>query len=396
MEKRNTFALTFFIRRTLANQKGLSPIFLRITVNGRSTEMRIQRSIAADNWNTDRGLPLGRDKFSREIHDYIETMRAKVLYIHREMEIDRRDITAKSIKDELLGKNTHQRTIKQCFEEHNAQIKKLSNVDISPITVRRYEKSLEVLLDFIKHQYNEDDYYIADIDPHFIDTYKVYLRANLKLGQSSVVKRLKNFKKVIRIALMNNWITMDPFRFTKLVEKSTDKEFLVKEEIDRIIAKEITITRLEQVRDIYLFCILTGLAFTDAMHLKAENVIKDNNGDMWIRKSRQKTKNMCNIPLLEIPIMLIDKYREHPGNYYLFVCVWNKYKFKLLDIDDAFPQITNVYVSKKIEGPYEESSIVTTLNAHAPEIFQDEVGDWFISSAQYPYCGVSIDKLYWK
>ena len=86
----------------------------------------------------------------------------------------------------------------------------------------------------------------------------------------------------------------------------------------------------------------------------------------------------------------------YDNHYYLFVCVWNKYRMHLDDVDDAFPQITNVYVSDTVDGPYEESSLVTTLNGHAPEIFQDEDGDWYISSAQYPYCGVSVDRLYWK
>ena len=86
----------------------------------------------------------------------------------------------------------------------------------------------------------------------------------------------------------------------------------------------------------------------------------------------------------------------YDGRYYLFVCVWNKHKMLLQKVDNAFPQITNVYVSDKVEGPYEESSLVATLNGHAPEIFQDEDGDWYISSAQYPYRGVSIDRLFWK
>ncbi|MFI3319567.1 MAG: site-specific integrase [Rikenellaceae bacterium] len=111
---------------------------------------------------------------------------------------------------------------------------------------------------------------------------------------------------------MNGWITVDPFRFMKLRETTVEKEFLVKEEIVRIIAKDITIPRLAQVRDIYLFCALTGPAFTDVSNLRHEHIIKDNNGDMWIRKARQKTKNMCNIPLLEIPLALIEKYRNNP------------------------------------------------------------------------------------
>jgi arabinan endo-1,5-alpha-L-arabinosidase len=36
-----------------------------------------------------------------------------------------------------------------------------------------------------------------------------------------------------------------------------------------------------------------------------------------------------------------------------------------------------------------------TLNAHAAEIFQGENGQWYISSVEWPYRGVSVDKLYW-
>ena len=56
----------------------------------------------------------------------------------------------------------------------------------------------------------------------------------------------------------------------------------------------------------------TGLAFTDVQHLTPEHIICDNKGEYWIRKPREKTNNMCHIPLLEIPLQLINKYRNHP------------------------------------------------------------------------------------
>ena len=43
-----------------------------------------------------------------------------------------------------------------------------------------------------------------------------------------------------------------------------------------------------------------------------ENISKDANGTLWIRKTRQKTNIMCNIPLLNIPKQILDKYEEHP------------------------------------------------------------------------------------
>ena len=56
----------------------------------------------------------------------------------------------------------------------------------------------------------------------------------------------------------------------------------------------------------------TGLAFIDVSELKAEHLVSDNQGNLWIRKARQKTKVMCNIPLLDIPLAILEKYDGHP------------------------------------------------------------------------------------
>ena len=66
------------------------------------------------------------------------------------------------------------------------------------------------------------------------------------------------------------------------------------------------------VRDIFLFQCWTGLAFIDVSELKPEHLVTDNEGNIWIRKARQKTKIMCNIPLLDIPLAILDKYKGYP------------------------------------------------------------------------------------
>lgn len=60
------------------------------------------------------------------------------------------------------------------------------------------------------------------------------------------------------------------------------------------------------------FCCLSGLAFTDINHLRPEHITKDPNGESWIRKPREKTNNMCHIPLLDIPALIAEKYKNHP------------------------------------------------------------------------------------
>ena len=112
------------------------------------------------------------------------------------------------------------------------------------------------------------------------------------------------------------------FRNIKFHYEEIEKEFLEDHELQSIIDKVLPVERLAQVRDIFIFCCFTGLAFSDVKQLKEEHIARDNNGALWIRKRRQKTKNMCNIPLLDIPKQILERYDGNPacrtGRCFLF------------------------------------------------------------------------------
>lgn len=67
--------------------------------------------------------------------------------------------------------------------------------------------------------------------------------------------------------------------------------------------------------------------------------MEDSNGVRWIRKGRQKTKIMCNIPLMEVPLKMLEKYstneycRKH-GVLFPVLCnqKMNAYLKELADI----------------------------------------------------------------
>jgi beta-fructofuranosidase len=85
---------------------------------------------------------------------------------------------------------------------------------------------------------------------------------------------------------------------------------------------------------------------------------------------------------------------RHGGAFYLFVCnydgLWNR-----KDLQGAYQHITRVYQS---DDPFnfDADREIARLDAHAPEIFQGEDGEWYISSAEWPYRGVSIAPLEWR
>jgi integrase len=127
-----------------------------------------------------------------------------------------------------------------------------------------------------------------------------------------VTKYLKNFKKIILIALEKEWLKRDPFAGWKFTLDDVERDFLESHEIEKVWNKPIEIERLAQVRDVFIFCALSGLSFSDVKQLRPEHIATDIHGNKWIRKARQKTKNMCNIPLMEIPLQIIKRYRDHP------------------------------------------------------------------------------------
>lgn len=311
--ERTTFNVAFYIRRTRLNKHGESPIFLRITVDGMRADTTIKKTISPSLWDNSRGLAYAKTPLTKAINMYIDAVRTKITLIHRDFEMDNEIITAQKILDRYLGRDKPIRhTILEVFREHNERCKKLSGIDMAPATVVRYETSLKHTQEFIRFQYKTDDFYLDEMNRQFIEDYEFYLKTERHCNHNTVTKYLKNFKKITRIAINKEWLKKDPFAEIRFSLNPVERDFLESHEIDKVWNKEIDIERLAQIRDVFMFCSFTGLAFSDVKQLTPEHIFVDVNGVKWIRKSRQKTKNMCNIPLMEIPLQILEKYKDHP------------------------------------------------------------------------------------
>ena len=229
------------------------------------------------------------------------------------MEQNGKAITAKILRHKFLGMDEEDRkTLVAFFNEHNEQCRKLIGIDYVDITIRRYECCSRYLQELIREKYGEDDLLLREVNGEFVRSFEFYMKTEKKCQQNTVIRYMKCFKKVINLAIANEYITRNPFAGIKFHEVAVNKEFLTMEEINRMAEKEFTIQRLELVRDVFLFCIYSGLAFIDVYNLRKEHIVSDNEGNLWIRKTREKTNNMCNIPLLSKPIEILQKYENHP------------------------------------------------------------------------------------
>jgi len=310
--KKSTFSLLYILKKSKLLKNGEAPICLRITVQGQTAEVTVKRSISVHLWNQSKECSNGKSYTDKELNHYLETVKAKFYQIHRELEIDGKTVTANAIRDRYYGKDESNKTLVDVYKEHNKKCRALIGIDYTESTVEKFDTSLSHLQEFIKYKSGTDDIFLNDVNAQFIHDFDFYLKTVRKCQHNSCLKHLKNLKKVIRIALANEWMKKDPFYGIHFKFEETNIEFLTQEELETLIHKEFTVQRLALVRDVFVFCCFTGLAFIDVQQLTPNHLIKDNNGAMWIRKNRQKTGNMCNIPVLSVAKRLIDKYKENP------------------------------------------------------------------------------------
>ncbi len=309
---RATYTVLFYIKRTKELKNGTVPIYARITVNRQRAEFSLQKSIKADDWDHKRGCATGSSKSAREINTHLELVNADLLLTKREMDEKGKSISAFSLKNSYLGIETESRTILSVFREHNDKCKLLKNIDFAPGTVERYITCCKHVADFIKLKYKRDDLNLQEITPVFVKDFEYYLKTSCKCCHNTATKYLKNFKKIIRLARANEWMKSDPFANIKFHLDDVDMDYLNEQELNTLMEKTFKIERLQVVKDVYLFCCFTGLAFIDVKNLKPSDIeFRDNR--QWIKKRRQKTKNWCHIPLLPPAVRLLDKYKNHPA-----------------------------------------------------------------------------------
>ena len=117
------------------------------------------------------------------------------------------------------------------------------------------------------------------------------------------------FKRIILIARNNGILTGDPFANYKIRLEKVDRGYLTEDEIKIILKKKMVSERLEQVRDVFIFSCFSGLAYVDVANLKEDNIRKSFDGNLWIITKRQKTNTDVNVPLLDIPKMILEKYK---------------------------------------------------------------------------------------
>ncbi|MDD5150409.1 MAG: site-specific integrase [Flavobacterium sp.] len=305
-------SILFYAKRAKANVNGLIPIYTRITINGKRIELSSNRFVEISKWSTEAGKMKGNSEEARSINSHLDMLRIQIIDMQMELVHKKIPVTTETLKSKILGVDERERMIIPIYQNHNDKIEELIGNGYAYGTLERFKISLKHLQEFIQWKYNLSDISITKIDYAFVTEFEFYLRSVKKCNNNTAVKYVRNFRKIIKICLDNDWLDKNPCSRYEGKMKEVERDFLTEEELNRIYNKRFSSERLTLVKDIFIFSCYTGLAYVDVKGLKKDHIAIGIDGEKWIFKNRQKTDTKSKIPVLPIAQEIIQKYANHP------------------------------------------------------------------------------------
>ena len=307
---KSTFSTIFYLKRQAARKDGTVPVMGRITVDGTQTQFSCKITIDPKVWDTKSGRATGRSAAAIEANRMLDNMRVSINKHYREI-MDRDNyVTAEKVKNAFLGLEHRCRTLLQVFKQHNEDYEKMYEAGMkAKATLLKYQCVYRHLEEFIYQRYHVRDIALKELTPAFISDFDIFLRTEKNCCTNTVWLYLCPLRTMVSIAISNEWLSRDPFRDYEVKKEQTTRYFLTKDEIRLLIDGKLKNAKQELYRDLFVFCIFTGLSFSDMRNLSEENIRTYFDEHLWISINRQKTGVQSNIRLLDIPKKILEKYR---------------------------------------------------------------------------------------
>lgn len=307
---KSTFSTIFYLKRQAARKDGTVPVMGRITVDGTQTQFSCKITIDPKVWDTKSGRATGRSAAAIEANRMLDNMRVSINKHYREI-MDRDNyVTAEKVKNAFLGLEHRCRTLLQVFKQHNEDYEKMYEAGMkAKATLLKYQCVYRHLEEFIYQRYHVRDIALKELTPAFISDFDIFLITEKNCCTNTVWLYLCPLRTMVSIAISNEWLSRDPFRDYEVKKEQTTRYFLTKDEIRQLMDGKLKNAKQELYRDLFVFCIFTGLSFSDMRNLSEENIRTYFDEHLWISINRQKTGVQSNIRLLDIPKKILEKYR---------------------------------------------------------------------------------------
>ena len=296
---RSTFKILFYINRQKTKTDGNTAILCRFTIDGKNTTIRTGEECNPSEWSTKQGLTTNK-KTNQRINEFRELVEKT----YRDILTREGVVSVELIKNRLQGIATNPTTLLAMSKVELQAVKESVGKSRAKGTYLNLSYSDRNLREFVEDK-GVQDILISTITEDLIEEYRFFLKKH-RLKSSTINNNLCWLSRLMFRAVSRRIIRCNPFENARYEKEDRKIRFLQKNDVMKLMAMSMNDKEAELARLMFIFSCFTGLAISDMENLKYKHIQTAADGQMYIRKERQKTKVEFVVPLHPIAEAIIS------------------------------------------------------------------------------------------
>jgi len=303
---------------------GNHPIVLRITEDGRVSEVSTKKSASIDQWDKKSQCVSTKSPNHKSINALLDNIKVKVTFYFANLGDDQTPKVSaiKDIVERLTGavKKAPTKKLLEFFDDEIERLKGMDRLGYASVHVMTKSRLSKYM--------NGEDRAFEDIDLNFIRRFEDWMiKREIAITTRSI--DFRTFRTVWRNAIKEkhckeNHYPFKDFAFSKYNNPKTKKRAISQEQFQRIANLVLDDDKLHNSRNYFLFSYYCrGLNFTDLANLKWTNIIDGN-----ICYVRAKTKEQFDFKLHPAALKILEYYKNLEGNSddgYIFPILYKRH-----------------------------------------------------------------------
>ena len=289
--------ITYYLYEFKRTKQGEVPIYCKLTTDGINRQQFSTRLyIRPEIWDKDAQCVRGTSEDAVLINRRLQDITVELKSIERKLYEADGNVSLDEIYSLYKNKTANEHTLCGIFRERIKRMESLVGKEYSPSTLQKFREVFAHVERYIQNLYKSTDIPIRRVDYFFVKQFEDTLLSQ-GLKAITINKIMQRLRQMVVYAFKCNYIQQDPFVEYRPLKERKRLVFLMQEELKLLEDYHFAQQRLEEVKNIYLFSVYTGLAYHEAQALQPKHIVKGFDGRNWINLVRQKTDREIAVPL---------------------------------------------------------------------------------------------------
>jgi site-specific recombinase XerD len=301
---------TFYVRSSVRYQEGGCPIVFRVNYRGERKDIFTGLTCPPAMWLKNERAVKHEYPGSTVINKNLHQILAQAEHHFQRLKFMGEEFTIDDLCDQIRGKTPPPQTLQEYMELKLQEFEKKKKVELSVTTCFKYKRTVRYLNDYIRIEHRNRSIPVSKVDLDFVNGFYKFMRTEKKNAHNSTSAIMGCFKTILQAAIKNKVIRTSPFDSYVMKREQTNRTYLELEELKALEELQNLDSKLTLYRDVFLFACYTGLPYIDLKQLSRSHIHQDNDGSLYIRLTRTKTRIESIIPLLPKAEAILKRYSK--------------------------------------------------------------------------------------